>query len=251
MLQEGTGDGMTVTTQPFSCPHLAWRHALESVSQRGVTGHLLITFEARCDAPEHQALESDFDAACSQFKAPSLRTVVNTVFPVGLYSDYPNAEELYARYARMYPSIKKLPQNRRGTYFGRMIGHGAEADLTQGANQLKQVIRELGNDKGLHHISEVTLVDPRKDKRPWGFPCLVHVSLHRDGLAVNLTAVYRNHDFVRRGLGNYLSLGQLLIFVANQASREVGQVTVLSVACYADPGKHRDMLWKLAAELHE
>jgi len=41
---------------------------------------------------------------------------------------------------------------------------------------------------------------------------------------LHMTAVYRNHQFVRRAYGNYLGLGSLLGFVAREAACEVGEL---------------------------
>src|SRR5438128_1689711 len=106
---------MTEPRETFACPHLAWRFALEATSWEGITQNLLVSFNSICDRPEHIAFESNFETLCRQFTSPGLRTVINTVFPLGLHEDNPRRQDLYAEYARIYPSIKKVGQNRRGT----------------------------------------------------------------------------------------------------------------------------------------
>ena len=43
-----------------------------------------------------------------------------------------------------------------------------------------------------------------------GFPCLSHVSLSLQKGVVHMTAIYRNHEFIKRGYGNYVGLGRVL-----------------------------------------
>lgn len=49
-----------------------------------------------------------------------------------------------------------------------------------------------------------------------------------------LTALYRNHYYVARGLGNFIGLGRLQEFIAYQASVPVGPLTCISTHAEVD-----------------
>ena len=48
------------------------------------------------------------------------------------------------------------------------------------------------------------------------------------------TAVYRNHFYVARLLGNLIGLGRLQRFVAEKAGLEIGELTVISTHAEVD-----------------
>src|SRR5207253_9110521 len=52
-----------------------------------------------------------------------------------------------------------------------------------------------------------------------------------------LTAMYRNHTYVARGLGNLLGLGRLQAFVATQSGAKLGSLTCISTHAEIDAGK--------------
>jgi hypothetical protein len=56
-----------------------------------------------------------------------------------------------------------------------------------------------------------------------------------DGLL--LTAMYRNHYYITRLLGNLIGLGRLQAFVAEQAGVPLGSLTVISTHAELDRGK--------------
>lgn len=211
-----------IESQP--CAHAAWIQATELLLQSGDQENLIVEFAPACTA--HGAFEELWDASFPATDFVSLETVRNTIFPVNLAATSATRAQLFDRYCALYPRI--LRHNRRGTYFGRMMGYDRERRPGMGTNQLENVIREMSKN-GLRDASEVTLVVPEKDTRPMGFPCLSHLSFHRtDGDHVRLTAVYRNHYFVKRALGNYLALADLLCFISREAGRAPAAVTVIS-----------------------
>lgn len=75
-----------------------------------------------------------------------------------------------------------------------------------------------------------------KDRRTRGFPCLSHMSFSLQEGQVHLSALYRNHDFISRAYGNYLGLGRVLRFVANQSGLPIGELTCLSSSATAEVG---------------
>jgi hypothetical protein len=54
---------------------------------------------------------------------------------------------------------------------------------------------------------------------------------------VTLTAVYRNHFYIEKLLGNLIGLGRLMAFVARESNLNVGALTVVSTRAEIDkPG---------------
>jgi hypothetical protein len=176
-------------------------------------------------------------------------TVANTLFPSSWY--IPDrigaaaAEHLYDLERTARPVSRR--RNRRGTYFERMVAWPGPAGNE--FNQLAHVIhrlrlaRERGHQRG--HDYEVGLTTPAdeiaapvlvpgKDRYTQGFPCLSHLSFSLLDGVVHLLAVYRSHDFISRAYGNYLGLGRVLHFVAQESGRPTGELTCVSASATAE-----------------
>ena len=107
----------------------------------------------------------------------------------------------------MYPSIKKHPSIRWGTYAHRLV-HRNGADGKQ-INPLKQMIDKMKNElaaprpkKSCYELGiaegeyDLPLYSPVQDgTRRMGGPCLSHLSFKLFDGAVHLTALYRSHDY--------------------------------------------------------
>jgi hypothetical protein len=52
-----------------------------------------------------------------------------------------------------------------------------------------------------------------------------------------LTAMYRNHTYITRCLGNLIGLGRLQAFVAKEAGVKLGSLTCVSTHAEVDNGK--------------
>lgn len=148
-------------------------------------------------------------------------TVAETIFPQSLYQicKY-NREELYRRYKRNLPRIKKVDSgNRRGTYFERLIAF----DETKQVNQLEIIITSLldKNNKRRSKL-QASIFDPTHDHLPDAyqkFPCLQHVTFYKSetgGLILN--SFYAIQYLYQRAYGNWLGLINLGKFVAQEAN---------------------------------
>jgi hypothetical protein len=70
---------------------------------------------------------------------------------------------------------------------------------------------------------------------------LSHLSFKRHpDFRLSLTAMYRNHSYVSRCLGNLIGLGRLQACVAEQAGLKVGSLTCVSTHAEIDTGKDKD-----------
>lgn len=68
--------------------------------------------------------------------------------------------------------------------------------------------------------------------RTRGSPCLQYLQFGVSNGAMELTGVYRSHDFERKALGNFIGLTRILRFVAHETGRSVGKVRCVSLHAY-------------------
>lgn len=168
--------------------------------------------------------------------APQIDSVAGTLFMRSFYQPHAADPEahLYEWERRIRPVVRKHPQNRRGTYFERLVAY----PLADGSefNQLHHILGRLrsaaaqGRRRGNQY--ELALFHPQRDSYPLGFPCLSHISITlRDG-TLDATAIYRNQYFVTRAYGNYVGLGEVLRFLAQESGFAVGEL--LCIASHAN-----------------
>lgn len=81
------------------------------------------------------------------------------------------------------------------------------------------------------------------DNSPYGGQCLSFLSFKIVPGAektLTMTAMYRNHFYVEKLLGNLIGLGRLMAFIARETNLKVGALTVVSTHAEIDqPGVAR------------
>lgn len=191
-------------------------------------------------------------------------TVANTLFPISLYRPRLR-DEARAHLYRMEELGRPLSKRRnrgRGNYFERMVnypsGRGAVNQLERTVLRL-QSIRDRGNrnaqafeigllvpgeddviDAGRQDVAEGLVVyAPGLDNSEIGFPCLSHVSITLAQGRLNLAALYRNHDFMGRAYGNYLGLGRIADFLAQESGWGIGELVCVSSHAAVEVGLGR------------
>lgn len=163
-----------------------------------------------------------------------ISTVANTIFPQALYEEH-GAPAFYREYWQIFDRLQKG----WGRYFERMTRH---KKLTgEVYNPLEVLIERLRDRKDAQKYTsayELAVYDPLRDGRAFrGGQCLSFLSfkLHPDrGLC--LTAIYRNHTYITRCLGNLIGLGRLQAFIAKEAGLAVGSLTCVSTHAEIDVG---------------
>lgn len=232
----------------------AWVTALDKLVQSGGDAVNLIVAIADPTA-EQQDVRQVLDRFVGDWRRANhnsverVSTVANTLFPSAWYVPErlgpTAAEHLYDLERSTRPVTRR--RNRRGTYFERMVAWPGSGNRE--FNQLAQVIdrvrsaRERGHQRG--HEYEVGLTTPAdeiaapvlvpgKDRSTQGFPCLSHLSFSLLDGVVHLLAVYRSHDFISRAYGNYLGLGRVLQFVAQESGVSAGELTCVSASATAE-----------------
>ncbi len=151
-----------------------------------------------------------------------------TIFPyrVWLRRNRPGVEEFSKLCIhRLYPRMKKLNRrNQYGTYFQRMMAYPDQAGKSsKTTNQLAHVIGLMKQPKKIRESAlQISILHPAIDHTGQpvrGFPCLqqVGVSYLDDGFALN--AFYPTQYIVDRGLGNYIGLTHLGLFIQHETNR--------------------------------
>jgi len=169
------------------------------------------------------------------FTQDSIQDVVNTIFPSKLYARnngqpitqfYDLHENIYLRGKTMH----RKNRSRWGTYFLRFTKFGGNR-----VNQLENIIGAINsrtNTQAACYIMHVSSIDYDSNIRTIGGPCLQYVQFAQHNGTVNLTAVYRNHDFLNKALGNYIGLSKLLEFVCNRTGKQMGNILCHSIHYY-------------------
>ena len=165
-------------------------------------------------------------------------TVANTIFPQSLY-DAHQSPAFYEIYLRDFDKLS-AETKRWGRYFERMTRHVKLDGTTY--NPLNELIGRMKRqeEKGHRYSSayELAVYDPLRDGRTFrGGQCLSFLSfkVHPDhGLL--LTAMYRNHTYVTRCLGNLIGLGRLQAYVAREVGLKLGSLTCISTHATVDTG---------------
>jgi hypothetical protein len=185
---------------------------------------------------DNQAISLVDDFLKSHDQNPII-TVANTIFPQSLYNKY-GSPEFFDVYHRDFDKFSVT--KRWGRYFDRISRHSMLDGTTY--NPLEQLIKKIqrhGSKKTRYRSAyELAVYDPLRDSRTlYGGQCLSFLSfkVHPErGLL--LTAMYRNHTYITRCLGNLIGLGRLQAFVANQAQVQVGSLTCISTHAEIDVG---------------
>ncbi len=168
-------------------------------------------------------------------KGLSCNTVANTIFP-SFWNPHSDRQELYERYTRILPRLRKDRRNRNGLYFQRLISYGANGATERGFNQLEQIIQTWHKGNHRRTALQASLLEPHKDlthQRLRGFPCLQQVAFapsRSGGLAI--TGFYATQYLVERAYGNYLGLCRLGQFMAHEMGLKFDQMV-----CIATPAK--------------
>lgn len=167
----------------------------------------------------------------------SVETVANTIFPSQLYYRH-GAPTFFDVFTERV--LKKVRRNCRwsGYYFERMMCvPRAEGEPI---NQLWDIVTRMKNPGvRANNKFELSLFDPDRDvdDSPYGGQCLSFLSfklLPGDPKTLTLTAMYRNHFYIEKLLGNIIGLGRLMEFVAHEAGLKVGSLTIISTHAEID-----------------
>lgn len=164
----------------------------------------------------------------------ALAGVANTIFPQGLL-DRHGADKLYSKYNdTVLPRMKKITHD-WGRYFERMTAwkkvKGKEVIIINPLDDLIKFMRtQIASSQTYRNAYEMTIFDPARDAgKVSNRQCLSFLSFKlTNDKTLLLTAMYRNHAYVSRALGNFIGLGRLQAFVAKQSGAKLGSLTCIS-----------------------
>lgn len=170
-----------------------------------------------------------------------LSPVVKVLFPYAGRRPGETRAQFYERWNRALRRNRDLGflVAKWGTYFERLTTFAGET------NQLENIITALATWKLKPAAALVAhLSSPSLDAiQPMGSPCLQFIEVLRRDDQIDLVAVYRNHDFLNKALGNYIGLGRLLHFIATESGIAPGTLTCHSVHAYCNsPTKLRQLM---------
>ncbi|WP_250571611.1 hypothetical protein [Streptomyces sp. Tu10] len=227
----------------------AWIAACNALDRRDNPARTGLHTVVRISQPttDDMAFRMELDRLRTVAGHEPVATVANTIFPASTAAASRDHMDLVARYRGVMPRLKSYSGNRHGTYFGRLIAYpgngGAPIDqLGTIISRLRHQAKSSGPmtaayEIDLAHPEDGTDVPPTealvhaagKDNLYRGFPCLSHCSfqLDRDGI-VHAAALYRSHYMFERAYGNYLGLGRLLAYIAQEAGLRPGTLTVVA-----------------------
>jgi thymidylate synthase len=204
--------------------------------------HVMIDIDdAVTESQQDRAVITELDAYLVEHRETGflVRTVANTIFPQATY-DAHGAPAFYGVYIeKVFPKLKRSPRD-WGRYFERMIAFPVPDGTVNLLDTLvRKMKRQVESDSPYRNIYELPIYNPVKDAEgsPRGGQCLSYMSFKLDkDRRLLLSAVYRNHYYTEKLLGNLVGLGRLMKFVADEVGVAVGPLSILSTHAVVDGG---------------
>jgi hypothetical protein len=223
----------------------AWVRAFAALNAPGVEAltPLVLTVRLPGDGqvPQVPAVGALVDAALSSRGIPLSGTTANTIFP-NFWNPARPRSELFDRYQKMLPKLRRERLNCYGIYFERMIAYGPDGARR---NQLEYIISTYTAGNHRRSALQASILDPARDQtnqRRRHFPCLQQVSFLPDPqTGLTITGYYATQYIVDRAFGNYLGLCRLGRFVAHEIGLPLTRMTC--VAATAQPGAGWTKAW--------
>ncbi len=213
----------------------AWLAATAAVQVAGGEAHNVIidiTNPVAEDATDTAIIQT-VDDYLRGHNTYSVVSVANTIFPEAILRRH-GAADLYDAYHRVLPRMKGITRD-WGRYFERLtkwtkVRNGEITTINPLADLITFMQVQIEGGRTYRNVYEMTVYDPTRDAgKISNRQCLSFLSFklttdHR----LLLTAVYRNHAYISRGLGNFIGLGRLQAFVAQQSGATLGSLTCVS-----------------------
>lgn len=225
-----------------SCP-LAWLAAAKVVDDE--PGHEAHNVVIGIDDPvvdttrAHPIVASVDDFLRAHGK--SVLSVANTIFPLAVYQRHGAPAFFGVFHQKILPKVRKN-QRWSGYYFERMTSHATRSG--EPLNPLWDIVERIRNfdENPSYNKYELSLFDPERDidRSPYGGQCLSFLSfklMRGEEKRLALTAMYRNHFYIEKLLGNLIGLGRVMAFVAKEAGVAVGPLTIISTHAVIDSMK--------------
>jgi thymidylate synthase len=224
---------------------IAWAKAFLTSMKPGVTEisplTIIVTGLIDSNPLEVAEIRYSLDAALADCNLFSVNTTANTIFPSSLWNPQKEAQELYDRYHKVLPSLKKIqPNNRYGLYFERLTSYGETR-----RNQLKYIVDTYHSGNHRRSALQVAIFDPLRDQtnqRQRGFPCLQQVAFipSHDTNELSVHGFYATQYLFDRAYGNLIGLARLGHFVAHELGLHLTKISCsAAVAKFSDVSKRQ------------
>ena len=222
----------------------AWLAAASAVQTTGGDAHNVVIDIAdplAADAVD-MAIMNHVDRFLRVHHVNTLSGVANTIFPLSTLRHH-GPEAFYDVYrSRVLPRMKKMTHD-WGRYFDRLTAwkkvKGDKVEIINPPDELVTFMRDqIASERTYRNAYEMTIYDPARDAgKVSNRQCLSFLSFKlTNGNRLLLTVMYRNHAYIARGLGNFIGLGRLQAFVAEQAGAQLGSLTCISTHAEIDHG---------------
>ncbi len=237
---------MYLPIEPQPTNAQGWLAAAATVHDRGGEAHNVVVdiADPLAESDTDAAIIREVDAFLRVHQRNSLSGVANTIFPQSTY-DRHGPEAFYGVYREtVLPRMKQITRD-WGRYFDRLTAwknvQGPEIKVINPLDDLvKFMTTQIASDRTYRNAYEMTVFDPTRDAgKVSNRQCLSFLSFkltHENRLL--LTVMYRNHAYIARGLGNFIGLGRLMAFVAEQSGATLGSLTCISTHAEIDHGKN-------------
>ena len=222
-----------------------WLAAVSAVKDLGGEAHNVIIdiSDPLAELPEDAAIITEVDKFLRDHQRNSLSGVANTIFPQSLL-DRHGPEDMYGVYAKtLLPKMKKMTKD-WGRYFERLTMwrkiDGKNVIIINPLDDLiKFMTKQVAGERTYRNTYEMTIYDPTRDAgKVANRQCLSFLSFKlTSNKKLLLTVMYRNHAYIARGLGNFIGLGRLQAFVAEQSGATMGSLTCISTHAEIDYGR--------------
>jgi thymidylate synthase len=236
---------MYIPIDPQPTNAQAWLAAATAVQERGGDAHNVVidVSDPLAETETDTAVIATVDHFLREHRKNTLSSVANTIFPQATLASH-GPEEFYQIYReRILPRMKLMTRD-WGRYFDRLTQwkkvKGTQITTINPLDDLVHFMREqITSGRTYRNVYEMTVFDPTRDAgKVSNRQCLSFLSfkLTHDNRLL-LTVMYRNHMYIARGLGNFIGLGRLQAFVAQQTGAGMGSLTCISTHAEIDHGR--------------
>lgn len=223
--------------------------------QHGKCFHLVTTIAD--PVTELREITRIVDALANEAGTMSTMENANAIWPHVLARPGLEFDKIMRRVKELaIPAIKLANPKHCDSYLGRIVAWRSKTGsekIPQLENIIGRMRSESQNPGPKTSVYEIAIFSPGLDAGYMGFPCLSHLSFKLDVefKRIHLSALYRNHHFVTHGYGNFLGLGRLMKFVADQVGYEAGELMSISTHADAELGHGKARIAKRVQEAKE
>ncbi len=229
----------------------AWLEAAELLlAARDPVYNLVVEItEPGLATPQSRLIEERVDAFLQEWDCQPSHTVADTIFPATEYISG-GLKKLYEYPTSIFPHIKSIPANRKGTYALRLVQRSCSDNKLMNPLDLaiKKLRAELKGKGPMRAVYELDLtLEPLElkfyeaeldhDNHRSG-QCLSHISLKLGpNRELYLTAMYRYQYFVQKALGNFKGLARLQDCIAREVGISTGPLVCHATLAALETGK--------------